>query len=132
MRYEPRICFRERQNKVEAFLKLLYQEIFLVMLYCHKNFRELDPKPSLTEAVIEMFLENSCTLYDTQNIPLNIVLWRSSQAQNVQAAHQRNFGKVWQAKQIKSTQVYDKSYQKIKKLNFVASWPHALGPYSMG
>ena len=51
----------------------------------------------LTEAAIEMFLENICTLYDTQIIPYNIVLLRSF-----------SFGKVRQAKQIKSTQVYDK------------------------
>ena len=34
------------------------------MLHRGKNFRELDPRPLLTEAAIEMFLENSCTLYD--------------------------------------------------------------------
>ena len=39
-----------------------------------KNFRELDHRLSFTEATIDMFLENSCTLYDTQIIPLNIVL----------------------------------------------------------
>ena len=49
-------------------------------------------------------------------------------AQNVQAIHQTNFGKVRHAKLIKSTQVYDKWYQKRKKLNFAAFRPHALGP----
>ena len=48
------------------------------------------------------------TFYDTQITPLHIVLLRSSSAQNVQAVHQIDFGKVRQAKQIKSTQVYDK------------------------
>ena len=57
-----------------------------------------------------MFHENSCTLYDTQIIPLNI-------AQNVQAVQnvqnvQKSFGKVRQAKQIKPTQVNYKWYQK--------------------
>ena len=36
------------------------------MLDRGKNVRELDPRPSLTEAATEMFLENSCTLYDTK------------------------------------------------------------------
>ena len=35
-------------------------------------------KLSLTEAVTEMFLENSCTFYDREIILLNIVLLRSS------------------------------------------------------
>ena len=64
-----------------------------------------------------MFLKNSCTLYYTQIIPINIVLLRSSYAQNVQAVHQGDFGKVRQAKQIKSTLVYDKLSQKKKKKN---------------
>ena len=55
-----------------------------------------------------MFLENGCTFYDRQIILLNIVVSRSSKAQNVQAVHQRDFGKVRQVKQTKSTQVYDK------------------------
>ena len=55
-----------------------------------------------------MFLENSCTFYDRQVILLNIVILRSSLAQNSQAVHHRDFRKVRQAKQIKSTQVYDK------------------------
>ena len=55
-----------------------------------------------------MFLENSCTFYDRRVMLLNIVILRSSLAQNVQAVHHRDFEKVRQAKQIKSTQVYDK------------------------
>ena len=55
-----------------------------------------------------MFVENSCTFYGKQYILLNIVLLTSSLAQNVQAVYQRDFGKVRQVKQIKSTQVYDK------------------------
>ena len=62
----------------------------------------------LTEAAIEIFPENTCTFYDRQIILLNIVTLRSSLAQNDQAVHQRDFGKVRQAKQIKTTQVYDK------------------------
>ena len=58
-------------------LKLLYRESFFVMLHRGKNFRELDHSLSLTEAAIEMFLENNCMLYDTQIIPLDIVLLRS-------------------------------------------------------
>ena len=53
---------------------------FFVIFHRGKNFRELDHRLSLTEAAIEMFLENSCMLYDTQIVPLNIVLWRSSSA----------------------------------------------------
>ena len=40
---EPRTCLRENENKVkEAFLKFFHQESFFVMLYCGKNFGELD------------------------------------------------------------------------------------------
>ena len=46
--------------------------------------------------------------YDRQIILLNIVVLRSFWAQNAQAAHQRDLGKVRQAKQIKSTEVYKK------------------------
>ena len=67
------------------------------MLHGGKNFREFDRRVSLTEAAIEMFLDKSCTLYDTKIIPLNIVLLRSPEAQNAQAVDQ-----------IKSTHVYDK------------------------
>ena len=63
-----------------------------MMFHSGKNFRELDHKLSLTESVIEMLPENSCTLYVTRLIPLNIVVLR----------------KVGQAKEIKSTKVYDK------------------------
>ena len=62
----------------------------------------------LTEAAVEMFLENSCMFYDRQVMLLSIVILRSSLAQNVQAVHHRDFEKVRPAKQIKSTQVYDK------------------------
>ena len=55
-----------------------------------------------------MLFENSCTFYDRQIMLLNIVILRSSLAQNAQAVYHRGFGKVTQAKQIKSTQVYDK------------------------
>ena len=57
MRSEPGICFIENQNKVKGpFLKLLHQESFFVMLHRGKNFQELDPRPLLTEAAIQMFL----------------------------------------------------------------------------
>ena len=55
-----------------------------------------------------MFPENGCAFYNRQIILLNIVLSRSSEAQNVQAVHQGDFGKVRQFKLNKSTQVYDK------------------------
>ena len=62
---------------------------------------------------MEMFLENSCTFYDRQIILLNVGV-KKSYAQNAQAAvNHRDFGK---AKQIKSTQVYDKSQQKKKQI----------------
>lgn len=52
---EPRMCFRENQHKVkEPFLKLHQQESLFVMVHPGKNFRELSPRTSLTEA--EMFL----------------------------------------------------------------------------
>ena len=69
---ELRICPRENQNKVkEPFVKLLQQESFFVTLHHGENFGEFDPRPSLTETVIEMFFGKSCTLYDTQIITLN-------------------------------------------------------------
>ena len=105
---EPRICIRENQNKVkEPLLKLLY-------LYRWKNFRELDPRSSVTDVAIEIFYENSCTIFDRRTIPLNIVLWINFSTQNSKLFHQRNFGKVRHAKQIKSIQVYDKWYQTYK------------------
>ena len=92
LRSELKICSRENQDEVkEPFVKLLQQESFFVMLHHGENFREFDPRPSLTETVIEMFFGKSCTLYDTQIITLNIALWRSFQARNIQAVHQRNF-----------------------------------------
>ena len=54
------------------------------------------------------FLENSYTFYVRQIILPNIVLLRSSLTQNVQVVDQREIGKFRKAKQIKSTQVYDK------------------------
>ena len=53
-------------------------------------------------------------LYDTQIIPINIVLSRSSYAQTVRAVLQRAFGKVRQSKQIKYTEIYDKWQQKLQ------------------
>ena len=46
--------------------------------------------------------------YDRQIILSNIVLLRSSLTRNVEVAHESEIGKVRQAKQIKSTWVYDK------------------------
>ena len=60
---------------------------------------------SLTKGFRDAFLENDCTVYDQQIILFDIVPWRSSWAENVQAAHQRNQEKVRQGKNIKSTQV---------------------------
>ena len=62
-----------------------------------------------------MFLENSCTFYDRQIILLNIVILRSSLAQN--AVHQRDFGKVTQAKQINPLR-YTKNGSENKKTKF--------------
>ena len=68
----------------------------------------LNHRLTLKEAAKEEFLENSYTFYVRQIILPNIVLLRSSLTRNVQVVHQREIGKVRQAKQIKSTQVYDK------------------------
>ena len=53
-------------------------------------------------------------LYDTQIIPINIVLSRSSYAQTVQAVLQGAFWKVRQSKKIKSTEIHDKWQQKLQ------------------
>ena len=53
-------------------------------------------------------------LYETQIIPTNIVLSRSSYAQTVRAVIQRAFEKVRQSKQIKYTEIYDKWQQKLQ------------------
>ena len=42
---------------------------------------------SLTKGFREAFLENDCTVYDQQIILFDIVPWRSSWAESVQAAH---------------------------------------------
>ena len=68
----------------------------------------LDHRLTLKEAAKEEFLENSYKFYVRQIILPNIVLLRCSLTRNVQVVHQREIGKVRQAKQIKSTQVYDK------------------------
>ena len=62
----------------------------------------LDHRVSLIEAALEEFLENVRTFYDRQIVLLNIVLLKSSWAQNAQAVHQRHLGNVRQAKQIHS------------------------------
>ena len=56
-----------------------------------------------------MFFEKTCRFYDRQTMLRNVVILRSSLAQNVQIVHHRDFWKVTQAKQIKSTQIYDKN-----------------------
>ena len=63
---------------------------------------------TLKEAAKEEFLENSYTFYVRQIILPNVVLLGSSLTRNVQVVHHREIGKVRQAEQIKSTQVYDK------------------------
>ena len=68
----------------------------------------LDHRLTLKEAVKKEFLENSYMLYVRQIILPNIVLLRSFLTRNVQVVHQREIGKVTQAKQSKSTQVNDK------------------------
>ena len=70
---------RKSKQREINFLKVASPgKFFFVMLHRGKNFRENDPRPSLTETATEIFLENSCVLYGTQIIPLNIVLSRSS------------------------------------------------------
>ena len=68
----------------------------------------LEHRLTLKEVVKEEFLENSYTFYVRQIILPNIFLLRGSLSRNVQVVHQREIEKVRQAKQIKSTQVYDK------------------------
>ena len=94
MRSEPIICSRENQNKVKE----------QVLLQCFIVARFLESlTQTFTHRISHMiFLENSCSLYDRQIIPFNIVLWRRFSAQNVQAVHEKNFRKVRQAKQIRS------------------------------
>ena len=68
----------------------------------------LDHRHPLTEAAIELFLENGYTFYGRQIMLLNIVPLRSFWAQNAQAAYQRDLGKVRQIREIKFTRIYDK------------------------
>ena len=79
MRSEPGIYLRGNQNRGKvSFLKITPSE----NLFCHASSlgelgelsKILDRKHFLTEAAIEMFLENSCTFYGRQIIPLKIVL----------------------------------------------------------
>ena len=85
------------------------------MLRCSKNFRELrwslinlDHRLTFKEAAKGKPFENSYTFYVRQIMLPSIVLLKSSLTRNVQVVHQKEIGKVRQAKQIKSTQVYDK------------------------
>ena len=55
-----------------------------------------------------MLVEDSCTFYGREIILLDIVLSRSSKAENIQSVLHSDFGKVRQAKIIRSTQVYEK------------------------
>ena len=71
-----------------------------------------------------MFLKNSCTLYYTQIIPINIVLLRSSYAQNVQAVHQGDkLGKLNKSNPLWYMINCSKKKQK-KKLKFAALQKH--------
>ena len=70
--------FQRNQNKEkETSVKVALSGKFFRNASSRQKFRELDHSLSLTEEAIEMFLENNCMLYDTQIIPLNIVLLRS-------------------------------------------------------
>ena len=76
---EPRICLREGQNKEkEPFLKIAsWGALARALESLGQLYKILDHRLLLTKAVIEMFLENSCTLYDRQITLLNIVFYRS-------------------------------------------------------
>ena len=117
LRIESRICRTE---------KLLHHRCFLIMLLCSKNFREfrwaLTSSRSQTytkKATKEEFLENSYTFYVTQIILPNIVLLRSYLTRNAQVVQQREIEKVRKAKQIKSTQLYDKCWRCIIAMIFI-------------
>ena len=64
----------KKKSKVkESFLKLFHKVSFFLMLLRGQNFREHDPRPSPTEAAIEIFLENSCALYNTQVLLYHLI-----------------------------------------------------------
>ena len=75
LRSEPRVCLRKIQNKEEEpFLKIASSGTVAKALESLGELYEiLDHRLLLTEAIIEIFLENSCTFYDRQIILLNIV-----------------------------------------------------------
>ena len=94
-----------------CFIRKVFLQCFVVARIL-ETFGELsqilDHRLTLKGAAKEEFLENSYTFYARQIILTNIVLLRSSLTRNVQIVHQMEIGKVRQAKQIKSTQLYDK------------------------
>ena len=90
MRSEPWICLRKNQNKEkEPFLKIAsLGTLARVLKSLGVLYKILDLRVLVTETAIEMFLENGSTFYNSQIILLNIVLQRSSYAQNCQAVYQ--------------------------------------------
>ena len=67
-----------------------------------------------------MFIENGCKFYDRQIILLNIVLSRSSKAQNVQAVHQRILEKLDKLSKSNQLRYITNGSKNKKKLNFAA------------
>ena len=72
-----------------------------------------------------VLLENSRTFYDREIILLNIVFLWSSWAQNAHAVHQRGLGKLRQARDVKSAQLYGKWWQKLKNWFLLHFYPIA-------
>ena len=72
---ELRSCLRKIQNKEEEpFLKIASLGTVARALESLSELYEiLDHRLLLTEAIIEIFLENSCKFYDRHIVLLNIV-----------------------------------------------------------
>ena len=69
LRSELRICLSENQNKEKKpFLKIASSETLArVLESLGELYKVLDCRLLLTKAVIEMFLESSCTFHNKQN-----------------------------------------------------------------
>ena len=95
------------------------------MLHGGKNFRKFDQRLSFTEATIDMFLETSCMLHDTQIISLSIVLLRVPRLKIFKLFIKGILEKL--GKLNKSNPWRCISSSNSKKTNFAGFWTHGLG-----
>ena len=73
--------YRERTFLKNCSIRNIFLQCFIAVRVLESVgdiSKILDHKLLLTETDTKMLLENSCTFYDRQIIPPNIILWKSS------------------------------------------------------